>query len=431
MTTTPSGWETRALGTLGHAVRLSVTPEAQTTYELWSVPSFSEGSPEIVNGSAIGSAKLRVEQGDVLICKINPRINRVWRVRDVGSTYESIASPEWLVFRPSDEVDGEYLRLCLTAPEFRNYIAESVSGVTGSHTRAKADQILRFEVPIPPLDEQRRMVAILEDHLSRLDAARVVVDSANRRLEVLRMHAIRSLILGKGLGRPEPVVLAEAGVDDSVVEPLPTGWAWKRLGEVADVVGGVTKDAKKQSDPDHVEVPYLRVANVQKGRLDLSSVTTIRVPPEKADALRLRPGDVLLNEGGDRDKLGRGWVWDGQIDGCIHQNHVFRARVRNSLVDPVLLSWASNTIGGRWCELNGKQSVNLASISLNRIRMMPVPVPPKEMQGLVRDQVEQIDEEVNRLRAATALAYQKSAALRRSLLASAFSGKLIRETASV
>src|SRR5690349_7635001 len=103
---------------------------------------------------------------------------------------------------------------------------------------------------------------------------------------------------------------------------IPSSWAWTTLGEIAEVVGGVTKDTKKQSDPALPLVPYLRVANVQRGRIDLRSVAEIRVPSATAERLRLRPGDVLLNEGGDRDKLGRGWIWEGQLSECIHQNHV-------------------------------------------------------------------------------------------------------------
>ncbi|MDG4793017.1 restriction endonuclease subunit S [Micromonospora sp. WMMD1082] len=161
---------------------------------------------------------------------------------------------------------------------------------------------------------------------------------------------------------------------------LPPRWRWAALGEIADVVGGVTKDSKLQSRPDLVEVPYLRVANVQRGRIDLSSVATIRVPPRKAAQLELQSGDVLLNEGGDRDKLGRGWVWQGQIPGCIHQNHVFRARIRDGLLHPKLLAWYANEVAHKWFELNGKQSVNLASISLSKVRTFPVPVPPVEEQ---------------------------------------------------
>ncbi|RZD64465.1 hypothetical protein C0Q58_13595 [Streptomyces albidoflavus] len=157
---------------------------------------------------------------------------------------------------------------------------------------------------------------------------------------------------------------------------LPDGWAYATLDDLADVAGGVTKDSKKQFDEAYPEVPYLRVANVQREHLDLAQVATIRVSPENAARYRLCRGDVLMTEGGDRDKLGRGWVWEDQIPGCIHQNHVFRARIWDEAMIPVLLAWYVNSVARRWLEANAKQSVNLASISISTIKQMPVPVPP-------------------------------------------------------
>jgi restriction endonuclease S subunit len=178
------------------------------------------------------------------------------------------------------------------------------------------------------------------------------------------------------------------------VTDLPRGWAWKALGEIAEVIGGVTKDGKRETGKDLVEVPYLRVANVQRGRIDISRIASIRVPIKKAEKLALMPGDVLLNEGGDRDKLGRGWVWDGQIPRCIHQNHVFRARIRNDALHPRLLAWYANEVAHQWFESNGRQSVNLASISLSKIRTFPVPIPPLDEQRRI---VEILEDHLSRL----------------------------------
>ncbi|MCE4948750.1 hypothetical protein LVX13_37540 [Streptomyces albulus] len=149
---------------------------------------------------------------------------------------------------------------------------------------------------------------------------------------------------------------------------------------MADVAGGVTKDSKRQADSTYPDVPYLRVANVQREHLDLEQLAVIRVKPEQAERYRLQPGDVLMTEGGDRDKLGRGWVWEGQIHGCIHQNHVFRARIRSSAVAPTLLARYVNSLARPWLEANATQSVNLASISISKIKQLPVPVPPSAEQ---------------------------------------------------
>lgn len=422
----PGGWGFPMLSELGAEARESVRPQPGRKYEVWSVPSFANKNPELLDGAAIGSAKRAVHADDVLICKINPRINRVWLVDDhCKDDLARVASPEWLIFRVADNerVEPRYLRHYLTSPRFRDWIVTAVSGVTGSHTRAKSATILRQRIPVPPIEEQRRIVDILEDRLSRLDAGNALLGAAAKRAERLLQRATESILTGTERGTA-PASLSPAGVDDGHLPELAHGWIWRRLGELADVVGGVTKDASKQGDPSFVHVPYLRVANVQRGRLDLSTVTTIGVPPTKAEALRLQAGDVLLNEGGDRDKLGRGWVWEDQIPGCIHQNHVFRARIRDDLIDPRLLSWAANTIGGRWCERNGKQSVNLASISLSRIRLMPVPVPPAAEQPRIVKQVEEVLAALARLNGTLDESAARSAGLRRGLLGAAFSGEL-------
>ena len=177
-------------------------------------------------------------------------------------------------------------------------------------------------VLLPPLPEQGRIVAAIEEQFSRLDAAEQLLRSARRHAGRMRASALAAV--------------------------TPADCKWTTLGEIAEIVGGVTKDSKRQADPSFVEMPYLRVANVQRGYLDLREVTTIRVPPEKAKALRLEPGDILFNEGGDRDKLGRGWIWQGEIDDCIHQNHVFRARLLTNDADPKYVSLHGNTFGQQW-----------------------------------------------------------------------------------
>jgi type I restriction enzyme S subunit len=146
------------------------------------------------------------------------------------------------------------------------------------------------------------------------------------------------------------------------------------LGAIADVAGGITKDKKKEdARTGFVEVPYLRVANVQRGFLNLSTMTSIKVPVAAAERLRLQPGDVLMNEGGDRDKLGRGWIWEGQVADCVHQNHVFRARIHDEGFEPRFVSLWANTFGQRWFFENGGQTTGIASISLSTLKRFPVP----------------------------------------------------------
>lgn len=168
---------------------------------------------------------------------------------------------------------------------------------------------------------------------------------------------------------------------DSGVEwlgPVPAHWEVTRLKFIAHVQTGVAK-GKDNTGQETVLVPYLRVANVQDGYLDLDEVSTIEIPADDLPRYRLRAGDVLMNEGGDFDKLGRGHIWDGSIDPCIHQNHVFA--VRPFGVSP---QWLNLVTGSAYAQFyfmsRSKQSTNLASISSTNVMELPVVLPPAAEQ---------------------------------------------------
>jgi type I restriction enzyme, S subunit len=167
------------------------------------------------------------------------------------------------------------------------------------------------------------------------------------------------------------------------------------------------------------------VANVQRGFLDLTEIKQIRATEKDIDVLRLQPGDVLFNEGGDRDKLGRGWIWEGQIAECIHQNHVFRARLFSQEIRPKIVSWSGNSYGQRWFMRTGKQSVNLASINLQVLRSFPVPLVPAPEQEVVVEAVEDQLSLIEHLEAELGARLGSAAALRQAILAHAFSGQLL------
>jgi len=325
----------------------------------------------------------------------------------------------------NDIVLPSYAALCLAVPDLRRQIVPLLK-TTAGQVGISGASIKRIRLPLPPLAEQRRIVEVLEDHLSRLDSAAAQIEQAGRRISKLRDQVMAQACLGATeSGDLTQVELRPAGVSDGDLPYLPPGWSWTRLGEIADVVGGVTKDRKRQTEPSLSEFPYLRVANVQRGRLDLSTVATIRVPADKAKELFLRAGDVLLNEGGDRDKLGRGWIWEGQISCCIHQNHVFRARIRDDLLEPKLLAWHANGCGRRWCQMNGTQSVNLASISLRKIKLLPVPLPPVMQQRAMVEETERRLSLLDAVEQVTISSQRRAVALRRALLSEAFAGRLV------
>jgi type I restriction enzyme, S subunit len=192
---------------------------------------------------------------------------------------------------------------------------------------------------------------------------------------------------------------------------IPHGWEWTTLGQIASIKGGLTK-GKKRKTGEHVRsVPYLRVANVQRGHIDLTEVKEIEATESEIAVLQLREGDVLLNEGGDRDKLGRGWVWSGQLPLCIHQNHVFRARLDLNTVDPKFVSHYANSNGAEYFYKHGKHTTNLASINLTLLGQLPLPLPPLTEQRRI---VAEIEKQFTRLDVAVAGLRRAKAKLLRS-----------------
>ncbi|MFF9767247.1 restriction endonuclease subunit S [Streptomyces sp. NPDC014636] len=366
--------------------------------------------------------RFTVSKGDLVVCE-GGEIGRcaIWS-RDEPIAYQKALHR----VRVSEALETRYLRYYLEYAASTGKLARFATGSTIKHLPQQ--RLREVAIPVPPLAEQHRIVEALEEQLSRLDVAKASVRNVMQRATSLlgRVTDFTSEILIGSDDATAPFP-SDVGSIDGELPRIPADWRWMRLGELADVVGGVTKDKKKQSDPELPEVPYLRVANVQRGHLDLAHVAKIRVPLKKAEQLRLQDGDVLMNEGGDRDKLGRGWVWSGQIQNAIHQNHVFRARIRDELLKPELLSWYANG-AAKWFEENGKQSTNLASISLSKIRNLPVPVPPHDEQKRI---VERIEERLIQLRHARATAdrvLHQGAKLRNALLRKAFQGELIPQS---
>ncbi|MFT4043819.1 MAG: restriction endonuclease subunit S [Gordonia sp. (in: high G+C Gram-positive bacteria)] len=301
------------------------------------------------------------------------------------------------------------------------------AGKGGTQQNISQTILKNWQIPLPPLAEQHRIVDVLEANLSRLDAAEATLRQSVARLRSLTATTINYSLSAAPASERCAAPPAPADVVDGDLPPLPTSWRWQRLGELAHVVGGITKDAKKQSNPQLPLHPYLRVANVQAGYLDLDHITEIRASPAQVEKLTLQRGDVLLNEGGDRDKLGRGWVWEDQIPKCIHQNHVFRARVIGGQIDPRLIAWHANSFGRGWFIRNGKQSVNLASVSLTTIRSFPIPVPPAREQPAIVARISEGLEQFERGTAAIGTALERSTSLRQALLRAAFTGELVEQ----
>jgi type I restriction enzyme S subunit len=178
--------------------------------------------------------------------------------------------------------------------------------------------------------------------------------------------------------------------DDEQPFQSPDGWHWIRFGMVTNVVGGVTL-GRKLEGRKLVSFPYLRVANVKRAHLELDVMKEVEIPIEELGKYKLEPGDLLLTEGGDWDKVGRCAIWRGEIENCLHQNHVFRARL---YTDEILPDWlglyANSAVGCAYFQNAAKQTTNLASINMTQLRHWPVAIPPLAEQKRIVTKVTEL-----------------------------------------
>jgi type I restriction enzyme S subunit len=341
------------------------------------------------------------------------------------------------------------------------------SGTTVSGIRLEA--LHGLPLLLPPSAEQTRIVAKLEELLSDLDAGVAELKAAQKKLAQYRQSLLKAAVEGaltsewrathtpletgaqlrqrilterrarweaKQLAKfqqqgkappkdwqkkyPEPVQ-----PDTSDLPELPQGWVWASLDMLGEIASGVAKGTKRDDAVEVRGVPYLRVANVQRGFLDLSEVKTILATERDIAELTLQAGDILFNEGGDRDKLGRGWVWRNEVESCIHQNHVFRMRLYLPEVLPELISHHGNTFGKTWFQSAGKQTTNLASINMTMLRVFPVPLGPADEQRELLNQLDVQIEQLDRQENAVEHALKQSTAQRQNILRAAFAGQLV------
>ncbi|WP_423147890.1 restriction endonuclease subunit S [Rubrolithibacter danxiaensis] len=254
------------------------------------------------------------------------------------------------------------------------YYLQFINGYIKSHTKGTGiphvdPQVLfKIKAPLPPIEEQERIVQKIEELFSELDDSIQKVKEAQSKLNLFQQ------------------ALYEETFKRITVEREAS------LSEICSIVGGVTK-GRNLTGKETVELPYLRVANVQDGYLNLEDVKTIRIPIKEKDKYLLSIGDILYTEGGDRDKLGRGTVWQGEIDECIHQNHIFRARPKSPDYNSNYISYYSKTKAAReYFFKSGKQTTNLASINISILSNLIIPLVSLDEQIKI---VEKIDAQLS------------------------------------
>ncbi|EAA3679412.1 restriction endonuclease subunit S [Salmonella enterica subsp. houtenae] len=373
--------------------------------------------------------------GDILFC-LRGSLGKSAIVQNLSG---AIAS-SLVIVRVFEPTFNKYIHLYFDAPLSYDFINKYDNGT--AQPNLAATDLARFLVPLPPLDEQSRIVNKitelmtlcdqLEQHsLTSLDAHQQLVETllttltgsqnadelaenwarlsehfdtlftTEASIDALKQTILQLAVMGKLVPQDpndepasellkritqEKVQLVKDGKikkqkplppisDEEKPFDLPSGWVWCLFEDVVDIQSGITK-GRNLANRKLISIPYLRVANVQRGYLDLSEVKEIDIPEEEKDKYHVIKGDLLITEGGDWDTVGRTTVWchDWYI---ANQNHVFKGRVIGQDIDPYWLETYMNSPYSRdYFASASKQTTNLASINKTQLRGCPVAIPP-------------------------------------------------------
>lgn len=426
------GWTTKAARE-GELKFLRTSDISSGRLDWASVPYCSEVPSDV--------GRYLVRGGDILIS----------RAGSVGKSFllgevEPAAFASYLIrYRP--RLEPRYVYHWLQTHAYWAQIADNTAGIAVPNVNAS--KLDRISIPIPPPETQRRIVARIDELFSELDDGEEELARARADLDTYRKALLKAAVTGELTadwreGRPTPA----AGTDliesmlvarlerqgrqsrKRYVEPprpnvallpeLPEGWAWTTVAAAGDVLLGRQR-APVHHDGEHMR-PYLRVANVLEGRLDLADVKEMNFSPSEFEVFSLRDGDVLLNEGQAPELLGRPAVYRGEIDGCCFQKTLLRFRPSPSVLpDFALTVFRHYMHSGRFLR-ESRITTNIGH--LTQVRFLPIefPLPPLDEQerivALVREGEAAWEEHD--------LHGQVAAPLRQSILAAAFRGELVQ-----
>jgi type I restriction enzyme S subunit len=348
-------------------------------------------------------ARRIVRDGDVIISTVRTYLQVIAPIEDPQDNL--IVSTGFAVVRPSQKLDHRFCKYALRANRFLWEVQSRSTGV--SYPAINASDLADIRINLPEVGIQRQIANYLDRETARIDS---LIAEKERMLALLveKRSALISRVVTRGLNPNAPI--KPSGL--AWLGQIPAHWDLQRLKQLAEVRGGLTLG--KQYSEALIQYPYLRVANVQDGYLNLDNVLTIDVPASEAESNLLAYGDVLMNEGGDIDKLGRGCVWQDEIVPCLHQNHVFAVRPHS--VDAHWLAlWTSTQQAKRYFESRAKRSTNLASISGWNVKELPIPLPPIAEQLAIHqflaDRHSRHEELCNELRGSLRLLTERRAAL--------------------
>ena len=314
--------------------------------------------------------KLAMKKGDVLFAKRNAYIRRV-----AVAPFDGLFSAHGMVLRAKTDVClHDFLPVFMQSDYFmERAIKISVGSLSPTINWSSLN---REEFEIPSLDEQRRISDLLW-----------AADDVIQKWETAKQSALQ---------------LLESTLFENFSSELIPGskqnWEIVPLNQVAHLQTGIAKGKSYGKEIETVELPYLSVLNVQDGYIDLTGIKTIVIPKKEVGKYLLQSNDIVIAEGGDSDKVGRGAIWHGEIDICLHQNHIFCIRTNKEKLLSEFLSFQMRSRYGKAYFLKGaKKTSNLASINSTQVKQFPVLLCSLDIQNKIVSQITQLENAVNQI----------------------------------
>jgi type I restriction enzyme S subunit len=320
-----------------------------------------------------------LQDGDLLIARMPDPLGRGCIFPGVGQ--RAVTAVDVFIWRADPlGADARWLMHFINSPDLRGRIESEASGTT--RQRIAGGMLKELTLPVPPLAEQRRIVAKLDHLLARTARARADLD----RIPILIAKYKEALLAAAFSGELTrewrersrqlvPPAVDRSGIDGraATLDLVPESWAWTSLSRVALVTGGLTKNPKRNALPNRV--PYLRVANVYANELRLDNLAEIGCTALELAKTQLLAGDLLIVEGnGSLDQIGRVAIWGGDVDRCSHQNHIIRARLNEHIVPKFVLYWLLSPGGRSAIERVAASSSGLYTLSITKIQGLPIPI---------------------------------------------------------
>jgi type I restriction enzyme S subunit len=332
--------------------------------------------------------------------------------------HDGIISPAYTVLKAQGNLNNQYYKYLFKSFSFISELQTNVVGIRQGKN-ISYDELSYSFIPFPPIDEQIAITQFLDRKTTLIDKA---IGIKEKQIELLKEH--RQILIHKAVtrGLNPNTKMKDSGVE--WVGEIPEHWEVKPLKYLSKVQSGITL-GKTYHAKELNKYPYLRVANVQAGYFDLDEIAEISLPKNIAKKYFITTGDILVTEGGDLDKLGRGTVWNGEIENCLHQNHIFCLRITSSKTSAEFTSIVmESNYGRRYFTNTANKTTNLASTNITKLGKLPIIIPPKNEQESISTYIKTLSSKIFASILLKEIEIEKLTEYKSTLINSAVTGKI-------